>query len=81
MSRKEKIKDRLLNRQSWNNFSFGDIETLLRHMGFVHARTNGSHHIYTHTTIGKIVTIQPIKGKCKPYQLAQIKDIIKEHKL
>jgi len=81
MSRKNKIKDRLLNRQGWHNFSFDDIETLLRHVGFIHSRTNSSHRIYTHAGIGKIVTIQPVRGKCKPYQLAQITDIIKEHKL
>ena len=81
MSKKEKIKDRLLARRGWHNFPFNDIITLLRHAGFTHSRTSGSHQIYVNETIGKIITLQPVNGKCKPCQLAQIHDIIKEHKL
>ena len=81
MGKKEKIKDRLLSRQGWHNFSLNDIDTLLRSIGFTHARTSGSHQVYVNKTIGKIVNIQSVNGKCKPYQLGQILDIIKEHNL
>ena len=81
MSKKGEIKHRLLARQGWHNFPFNDIETLLRNIGFTHARTIGSHQVYVNKTIGKIVTLQPVNGKCKPCQLGQIHDIIKEHNL
>jgi predicted RNA binding protein YcfA (HicA-like mRNA interferase family) len=81
MNRAEKLKARLLSGKGYHNFSFGDLVMVLELVGFVHVRTNGSHRFFSHPSIPEPVNIQPRDGKCKPYQLKQVRDIIKEHGL
>jgi len=81
MNRADKLKTKLLAGQGYHNFSFGDLVLVLESLGFVHARTTGSHHWFTHPAIPEPVNIQPRKGQCKPYQLRQVKEIIREHGL
>jgi len=69
MGKKEKIKERFLTKKGWNNFSSNDIITILNQIGFTYNRTNGSHQIFVNKDIEKIINLQPVKGKCKPYQL------------
>jgi hypothetical protein len=40
-----------------------------------------SGRFFSHPSIPEPVNIQPRDGKCKPYQLKQVRDIIKEHGL
>ena len=81
MGKLEKLKAKLMAKQGYNNFLFGDIQTVLDGIGFTHARTNGSHAIYHHPSIPEPVNIQSVNGKCKAYQLNQIRKIIEEYKL
>jgi predicted RNA binding protein YcfA (HicA-like mRNA interferase family) len=81
MNRAEKIKAKLLSGKGYHNFLFGDLVMVLELIGFVHVRSNGSHRFFTHPTIPEPVNIQPQKGKCKPYQLRQVRNIILEHRL
>ncbi|OQW53160.1 MAG: hypothetical protein A4S14_02205 [Proteobacteria bacterium SG_bin9] len=58
--------------------SFSDLRRLLEGLGFRLARVSGSHHIYVHPSIPRPINIQS-KGKdAKPYQVRQLRDIIKE---
>ena len=58
--------------------SFGDLESLLKKLGFKLDRTNGSHHIYLHPRVSRPMNVQR-KGKdAKPYQVRQLRDIIEE---
>jgi len=81
MNQAEKLKTKLLAGQGYHNFSFGDLVMVLELVGFVHVRSNGSHRFFTHPNIPEPVNIQPRKGKCKPYQLRQVRDIIHEYGL
>ena len=81
VNKAEKLKAKLLAGQGYHNFAFGDLVAVLELVGFAHVRTNGSHRFFTHPKIPEPVNIQPRGGKCKPYQLKQVRDIINEHHL
>lgn len=58
--------------------SFRDLQHLLLALGFRHARTSGSHHIYVHPTVTRPLSIQPVGKDAKRYQIRQLRDIITE---
>ena len=71
MNKADKLKAKLLAGQGYHNFSFSDLATLLKALGFVHDRTTGSHHWFKHPRIAEPVNIQPVHGQAKPYQLTK----------
>ncbi|MGH8019396.1 MAG: type II toxin-antitoxin system HicA family toxin [Opitutaceae bacterium] len=81
MNKAEKLKARLLARQGYHNFSFADARAMLKGLGFRLDRQEGSHQVWQHPAVAAPVNIQDFKGKAKPYQLDQIRKIVREHKL
>jgi predicted RNA binding protein YcfA (HicA-like mRNA interferase family) len=81
VNKADKLKARLLAGQGYHNFAFSDLQLLLKSMGFWLDRQEGSHQAWRHSTIASVVHIQSIHGQSKPYQLRQIRDIIKENNL
>ena len=83
MHKAEKLKAKLLARQGYHNFSFSDLGELLASLGFVLDRHDGtSHQVWKHPAIpAAFVNVQSVHGKSKPYQLRQIRDIVREHNL
>lgn len=81
MGKFEKLKAKLLAGEGLNNFSVGDLDTVLQGIGFEHKRTTGSHHIYVHPQVDSPVNVQGRDGKAKPYQLKQLKALIEENNL
>ncbi len=49
-------------------------------MGF-DERIRGDHHIFTKDGIEEILNLQPKRGKAKPYQVKQVRNIIFRYKL
>jgi predicted RNA binding protein YcfA (HicA-like mRNA interferase family) len=58
--------------------SFRDLERLLTVLGFRLDRIAGSHHIYLHPQVLRPINIQPSGKDAKPYQIRQLRDIIRE---
>ncbi len=81
MNKAEKLKIKLLAGQGYHNFSFGDLGALLAGLGFTLDRQEGSHQVWQHPNVQKSVNVQSVHGKAKPYQLRQIRDLVREHKL
>lgn len=50
-------------------------------IGAVNRRTNGSHIQYTIDNIPELINIQPKNGKIKPYQVKEIRNIVKKYRL
>lgn len=50
-------------------------------IGAVHRRTTGSHMQYSIDGIPDLINIQPKNGKIKPYQVKEIRNIVKKYKL
>jgi predicted RNA binding protein YcfA (HicA-like mRNA interferase family) len=58
--------------------SFRDLQRLLIALGFRLDRISGSHHIYLHMDVSRPINIQPAGKDAKPYQIRQLRDIIRE---
>jgi len=56
---------------------FDDLCRTLVRLGFVEARSRGSHRIFYHESVPDIVNLQPRRdGTAKPYQVRQVRELI-----
>ena len=62
------------------NLRFADLRQVLLRLGF-DERIRGGHHIFTRADSAEIINIQSARGKAKPYQVKQVRDIILENGL
>ena len=81
MSRIKKILDKVLVGTSDANIPFDDICTLLNHLGFKKRMRGTSHHIYFKTGIDEILNLQQKGNKAKPYQVKQVRNVIRRYRL
>lgn len=63
------------------NLRFGDVTRLVESLGFRLSRVSGSHHIFVHPSVPELVNLQAVDGKCKPYQVKQVLDLIDRYNL
>ncbi len=63
------------------NIRFGDMVALVEAFGFRLARVKGSHHIFVHTGVPRLVNLQDVDGKAKPYQVRQFLRLVERHDL
>ncbi len=61
--------------------NFRDLEGLLTALGFQLSRTSGSHRIYVHSRVSRPLSVQPFGKDAKPYQVRQLRDMIREFEL
>jgi predicted RNA binding protein YcfA (HicA-like mRNA interferase family) len=64
--------------QGQGTVSFRDLQRLLITLGFRLDRIAGSHHIYLHPDVSRPINIQPAGKDAKPYQIRQLRDMIRE---
>jgi hypothetical protein len=62
------------------NVRFRDLTHLLERLGF-DSRIDGSHHIFWRDDLESIMNLQPKRGKAKPYQVRQVRNLILDHAL
>ncbi len=82
MSKKDKILAKAKN--SPGNLSFSELCTLAKHAGFEFRNQTGSHKIFKHPTIKKVLNLQPDKNdrsKAKIYQTKQLVAIVEDFNL
>ncbi|MGH9724783.1 MAG: type II toxin-antitoxin system HicA family toxin [Candidatus Acidiferrales bacterium] len=53
---------------------------VLEQLGF-EKRIRGSHHIFSKPGITEILNLQTKNGKCKPYQVKQVRHVILTYRL
>ncbi len=80
MTRYEKILERVLSQRADADLLFGDLCHPLRRLGF-DERIRGGHHIFTRADVSEIINLQPRGGKAKPYQVRQVRDLIRHYQL
>jgi hypothetical protein len=51
---------------------------LIEAFGFELRRVSGSHHIYRHPRVPRLLSLQPRNGEAKPYQIAQFMSVVEE---
>jgi hypothetical protein len=72
--------DRILSGRSDANIPFDQTCTMLRSLG-LDERIRGSHHVFTREGIAELVVIQEVEGKVKPYQVKQVRAVLKKYNL
>ena len=75
MSKPTKTLAKLLSGDSDASLRFEEVCALLVRLGFG-KRIRGSHHIFTRAGIETLIDLQPQQGKCKPYQVRQIREVL-----
>lgn len=80
MGKYEKLLQKILQGASDANISFDDLCQLLRRLGFGE-RTHRSHHIFAKTGVNRQIVLQPKGRKAKPYQVRQVRELLKEYNL
>ena len=75
MSKPTKTLAKILSGDSDAGIRFEEMCSLLVRLGFG-KRIRGSHHIFTRPGIETLIDLQPRQGKCKPYQVRQVRDVL-----
>ena len=69
-----------MSSQSDADINFDDLCSLLDHLGF-QVRIHSSHHIFYKEGIAEIINLQPAKAKVKPYQVKQVRNLLRKYRL
>ena len=80
MGRRRKLYDRIVSGRSDANIPFEQTVNLLEYLGF-DKRIRGSHHIFTREGIEELIDLQEVEGKVKPYQVKQVRAVLKKYNL
>ncbi len=73
-----------IRRGDVQNVAFGEFVALAPlnvALGFRLERVRGSHRIYRHPDVPRPVSLQPARGKAKPYQVRQLLRLLEEYNL
>jgi hypothetical protein len=81
VGRRRKLLDYILSRRPDANIPFEQPRTLLRSLGFSES-IKGSHHKFHREGIEELINLQEIEGgKCKPYQVRQMREVLVKYNL
>ena len=80
MGRRRKLYDKIVGGQSDANIPFEQAVNMLKALSF-DERVRGSHHIFTREGIEETINLQYVGGECKPYQVRQIRAVLKAYNL
>ena len=80
MTKKEKLLSDILSGTKDNNIKFNDLRMFLVQSGFKE-RIKGDHFIYKRNDFPERINIQPNGNTAKPYQVRQIRNLIKKYNL
>lgn len=82
MTRKDKLLEKLMAGRSDANFAFDDLVLALRAVGFELDRVRGSHRSFrSEEHPAECPNLQPgADGKAKPYQVKQVRELLKKLK-
>ena len=82
MAKRDKLKAKLLAIGQEKNFRLDDLCALLQQLGFSERSGKGSHRIFYREGIEEIIDLQTTRdGKAKPYQVRQVRQIVKGYNL
>ena len=76
---KRKLLQRIMNNP--RNVRFESLMLMATSFGFILVRTQGSHHIFSHSQIEEIINLQNVGGFAKSYQVRQLLGVIERYNL
>lgn len=68
-----------LTRGAQANVRFAEMQGLVEAFGFRLVRVSGSHHLYSHPDVDKLVNLQEVGGQAKPYQVRQFLRLVERY--
>ena len=80
MTQHSKFLKRLMDGAADKDISFSELCALLNRLGF-DERIRGDHHIFTREGIEEILNLQPVGAQAKPYQVKQVRNLIRKYRL
>jgi hypothetical protein len=80
MTKYTKILKRVMSGWSDTDIAFDDLCSLLKRLDF-QMRVHGDHHIFTRNGIEEIINLQPVNSKAKSYQVKQVRNLLRAHRL
>jgi hypothetical protein len=81
VGRRRKLYDSIVAGRSDANIPFEQTVNLLKYLGFTE-RISGSHHIYTREGVEELINLQETEGgKCVPYQVKQMRTVLKKYNM
>ena len=80
MSRRTKLRQRILEGRSEANIRLDELRALLLRLGFVE-RVRGSHHIFRKEGVTERLNLQRDGSNSKPYQVRQVRQVILKYQL
>ncbi len=80
MSRRTRLRQRILEGRSDANIRFDELCALLLRLGFVE-RVRGSHHIFRKEGVTERLNLQRDGSNAKPYQVRQVRQVILKYQL
>ena len=75
----KKTLQKILSRST--DIRFAEMVSLVEAFGFRLDRLRGSHHIFVHPDVDRLVNLQEVRGKAKPYQIRQFLKLVEEYNL
>lgn len=76
---KRKLLAKLQNNSK--NVRYGDFVALIEAFGFRYERAEGSHNMYKHKNVPKIINAQNEKGQAKSYQIKQFLALVEKYEI
>lgn len=81
VGRRRKLYESIASGRSDANVSFDGARNLLAYLGFEES-VRGSHHKFTRGDIEELINLQEVEGgKCKPYQVKQMRTVLERYNL
>jgi predicted RNA binding protein YcfA (HicA-like mRNA interferase family) len=80
VGRRRKLYDNIISGRSDANIPFEQTANMLKYLGF-DERIRGSHHTFTRQGIRELIALQDVGGECKPYQVKQMRAVLKKYNL
>jgi hypothetical protein len=80
VGRRRKLLERILSGRSDANIPFEQARTLLNDLGFSES-IRGSHHKFVREGVEELINLQEVEGKCKPYQVRQMRAVLLRYNL
>ena len=76
----QKFLKRLMGGAADADISFSELCAFKNRLGF-DERISSSHHIFTKEGVEEILNLQPKGAQVKPYQVKQVRNIIRKYRL
>jgi hypothetical protein len=80
MASDEKLLERLRDFHRDSGWHFHELCGLLVRLGF-EMRVSGSHHFFRNAGMGDVINSQPESGRAKPYQVRQVRKVLRANGL